>query len=95
MAHHGRNRYFLVIGADSLRDLPHWHRGAELLARVSLIVVRRDGTGPGDPGRILAELGSGFAPGTEPHSWRGPTGTIGTNKPDGAMIADRIAAELD
>ena len=25
--------------------------------------------------RILAELGSGFAPGTEPHSWRGPTGT--------------------
>ncbi|MDX9841033.1 MAG: nicotinate (nicotinamide) nucleotide adenylyltransferase [Desulfobulbus sp.] len=75
MAHHGRNRYFLVIGADSLRDLPHWHRGTELLARVSLIVVRRDGTGPGEPGRILTELASGFVPGTEPHSWRGPTGT--------------------
>lgn len=75
MARHGQSRYFLVIGADSLRDLPHWHRGAELLARVSLIVVRRDGTGPGDPGRILAELGSGFVPATDPHTWRGPTGT--------------------
>lgn len=27
-------------------------------------------------------------------SRRGPTGTIGTNKPDGQMIADRIAAEV-
>ncbi len=25
---------------------------------------------------------------------RGPTGTIGTNKPDGVMIADKIAADI-
>lgn len=42
---YGRNRYFLIIGADSLLDLPHWHRAAELLTLVSLIVVKRDTIG--------------------------------------------------
>jgi len=36
------HRFFLIIGADSLLDLPHWHRIAELLALVNLIVVNRD-----------------------------------------------------
>ncbi len=39
---YGRHRYFLIIGADSLIDLPHWHRAPELLALVSLLVVKRD-----------------------------------------------------
>ncbi len=42
---YGRNRYCLIIGADSLLDLPHWHRATELLALVSLIVVKRDTIG--------------------------------------------------
>jgi len=39
---YGRQRFFLIIGADSLLDLPHWHRAGELLALVSLIIVKRD-----------------------------------------------------
>ena len=39
---YGRHRYFLIIGADSLLDLPHWHRAADLLSLVNLIVVKRD-----------------------------------------------------
>lgn len=41
-AHHGDHRYALVLGADMLCDLPHWHRAAELMDLVSLIVVNRD-----------------------------------------------------
>ncbi len=42
-----------------------------------------------DEGRIL--------PGLYCVGWarRGPTGTIGTNKPDGVMIADKIAGDID
>jgi nicotinate-nucleotide adenylyltransferase len=39
---YGAQHYFLIIGADSLLDLPHWHRASELLTMVSLIVVQRD-----------------------------------------------------
>lgn len=39
---YGRQRFYLIIGADSLLDLPHWHQASDLLALVSLIVVRRD-----------------------------------------------------
>ena len=47
-----------------------------------------------DRGRF-ANVDGLIAPGLYCAGWarRGPTGTIGTNKPDGAMIADRIAAE--
>ncbi|WP_394708728.1 nicotinate (nicotinamide) nucleotide adenylyltransferase [uncultured Desulfobulbus sp.] len=38
----GGHRFFLIIGADSLLDLPHWHRIDQLLALVNLIVVNRD-----------------------------------------------------
>jgi nicotinate-nucleotide adenylyltransferase len=38
----GDRRYALIIGADSLLDLPHWYRAADLLALIDLIVVRRD-----------------------------------------------------
>ncbi|WP_051305269.1 nicotinate (nicotinamide) nucleotide adenylyltransferase [Desulfogranum mediterraneum] len=37
-----QDRLFLIIGADSLKDLPRWHRAEELLQAVSLIVAGRD-----------------------------------------------------
>ena len=78
MARHGRSRFVLIVGADSLLDLPHWHRGAELLARVSLIVVRRGAARAEDLGRILTALDPGFVPGPDPATWRGPSGTTVT-----------------
>nr|WP_240193606.1 nicotinate (nicotinamide) nucleotide adenylyltransferase [Desulfobulbus alkaliphilus] len=39
---YGPQRFLLVIGADSLLDLPQWHRAPELLNLISLIVVQRD-----------------------------------------------------
>lgn len=42
---HARHPY-LVIGMDSLPDLPHWHRAAELLAGVDLVVVNRGQPAP-------------------------------------------------
>lgn len=46
-------------------------------------------------GRFVNEEGR-IAPGLYCVGWarRGPTGTIGTNRPDGFAIADRIAAEI-
>ncbi|MFT3965894.1 MAG: FAD-dependent oxidoreductase [Sphingobium sp.] len=46
-------------------------------------------------GRFANENGL-IAPGLYAAGWarRGPTGTIGTNKPDGFMIAERIAADI-
>jgi nicotinate-nucleotide adenylyltransferase len=32
---------WLVVGEDSLRDLPRWHHPAELLAAIPLLVLRR------------------------------------------------------
>lgn len=34
---------FLILGADSLVDLCHWHRVSDVLNQASLIVVRREG----------------------------------------------------
>ncbi len=35
---------FFLMGADSLADLPHWHRPAEVCTLATLLVVRRAGT---------------------------------------------------
>lgn len=37
------NEYHLIIGEDSLRDFPTWHRPEEIVRRVPLIVYRRPG----------------------------------------------------
>jgi nicotinate-nucleotide adenylyltransferase len=50
--HHEHEIHFL-IGGDSLRDLPKWHRAAELVERFTLV------TAPRDPGLSVDEL---FAP---------------------------------
>lgn len=44
---------FLIIGADSLLDLPHWHRAADLLAAVNLIVVQRHSLDQAEITRVL------------------------------------------
>ena len=46
-------------------------------------------------GRFVSDDGL-IAPGLYAAGWarRGPSGTIGTNKPDGARVAERIAAEV-
>lgn len=48
--------YFLIIGADSLVDLPHWYRAGALLAAVNLIVVRRDHLSADAVAALLADL---------------------------------------
>ena len=48
--------YFLIIGADSLVDLPHWYRAGDLLAAVNLIVVRRDHLSADAIAALLADL---------------------------------------
>jgi ferredoxin--NADP+ reductase len=53
----------------------------------------RAGVVPNDGGRVLRD--GRPDPGLYVSGWikRGPTGVIGTNKPDGAETADRIAAD--
>jgi len=56
----GGQRFFLIIGADSLFDLPHWHRIDELLALVNLIVVNRDRISRDKVGMALGSLDVSF-----------------------------------
>jgi nicotinate-nucleotide adenylyltransferase len=52
------DQWWLVIGADALEDLPHWHEPARLVAAVRLAVASRGGVGAGVLGvlRAPAEL---------------------------------------
>ena len=70
----GDIRYTLIIGADSLLDLPHWHRIDELLALVSLIVVRRDGIDQAAIDRALNHLAPAFEYDCKHHRWFGQNG---------------------
>jgi nicotinate-nucleotide adenylyltransferase len=72
---YGRNRYFLIIGADSLLDLPHWHRAAELLALVSLIVVKRDTIGMPAIQQTLKSLDPSFVFDQQQEKWLGKNGS--------------------
>lgn len=71
---YGRHRYFLIIGADSLLDLPHWHRAAELLALVSLIVVKRDTIGMMAIHQALNVLDPSFVFNQQQLKWFGKDG---------------------
>ena len=70
----GSNRYALIIGADSLLDLPHWHRIDELLKLVSLIVVRRDGIDEAAVDKALAGLAPAFVYDHQQRHWFGQNG---------------------
>ena len=47
----------LLIGQDSVPDLPDWHRGPELAARVPIAVVPRPGAQEPEWSRLEAALG--------------------------------------
>jgi nicotinate-nucleotide adenylyltransferase len=42
-ARHPQHRWLLVGGTDTARDLPNWHRGAELVDLIGVIPVPRRG----------------------------------------------------
>lgn len=50
---------FLILGADSVRDLPEWWKAGELLAEMNFIVLRRPGYSLGD----LSHVEEAFGPG--------------------------------
>jgi nicotinate-nucleotide adenylyltransferase len=54
--HPGAELYFMM-GGDSLRDLPKWHRPAEFILHCKLAVMRR----PGDP--VSADMHEDVLPG--------------------------------
>ena len=56
----------------------------------------RRGVIPNDRGRVLARDGKGPVPGLYAAGWikRGPTGVIGTNKPDAAETVERMLEDL-
>jgi nicotinate-nucleotide adenylyltransferase len=70
----GPHRFMLVIGADSLLDLPHWHRVRELLHLVSLIVVQRDTIGTEAITKTLRMLDPGCTWNQELELWQGDGG---------------------
>lgn len=70
----GPHRFMLVIGADSLLDLPQWHRAPELLKQVSLIVVQRDSIGVEAIGNTLSMLDPGCTWNKELEIWQGANG---------------------
>lgn len=72
---HGEHRYFLIIGADSLLDLPHWYRVTELLALISLIVVKRDTLEIPAIHRAINDLDPSFTFDPLQEKWIGKNGT--------------------
>lgn len=51
-----RERYpraslFLLVGADSLADLPHWHEPERIVRLARLVVAARPGLSPSRPGK--------------------------------------------
>lgn len=43
LTEHPRDRFFFIIGADMVEDLPNWHRADELVRLVTFIGVGRPG----------------------------------------------------
>lgn len=68
------NRHVLIIGADSLLDLPHWHRIDELLGLISLIVVKREAIELPAIDRALAAIAPGYTYDAALGRWLGQGG---------------------
>jgi|CXWL01.1.fsa_nt_gi nicotinate-nucleotide adenylyltransferase len=49
---------FWFIGADSLMDLPTWHRASELVSQCSMITAARSGKSPINPSDLEQAFGS-------------------------------------
>jgi nicotinate-nucleotide adenylyltransferase len=54
---HPGHEFHLVIGADTLADLPNWHRPADVLARAGLVAVHRPGAETWTADRLAAAVG--------------------------------------
>lgn len=80
MQHCGGHRFFLVIGMDSLADLPNWYRATELLDLVDLIVVNRDQARQAEIELFVSRLPSGYQPlpghDHHDHVWRTDSGRM-------------------
>lgn len=50
------NRYFFIVGADTVGQIPDWHRAAEFVGETDFAVVARPGYQP-DFGRVEEKLG--------------------------------------
>lgn len=48
---------FLIMGSDSLADLPHWYEPRKILELASLLVVGRPGSEGVTEGQVRAQLG--------------------------------------
>lgn len=84
---------FLIVGADSWAQLHTWHRVADLLARVKLIVLPR-------PGNVLPQLAEAGTDGADERSAISvlpskvsPAGSA-TEPPSGEPLAEPLAAAL-
>jgi nicotinate-nucleotide adenylyltransferase len=60
---HPADEFFLLVGSDTLTDLPQWHEPARLLGMVGLVVMMRPGNPLPEPGAPRAAL---RLPETEP-----------------------------
>jgi nicotinate-nucleotide adenylyltransferase len=55
------NKWFLILGADSVQDLPDWHEPLRIIDRSTILVAGR----PGHPHWTAAELASRLTVGTD------------------------------
>jgi nicotinate-nucleotide adenylyltransferase len=61
---HPNNDWFLILGADSIKDLPGWHEPKRILSKATILVAAR----PGHAVWTAAELAAGV--GTSPKEVR-------------------------
>lgn len=97
---HPEAELHLVVGADALADLPGWHRGADLLRLVRLVVMRRppnEETGsPAEPAlELQAVIDAGRVLFVDNPLWRVSSSALrealgrGERPPDG-LVPDRV-----
>jgi nicotinate-nucleotide adenylyltransferase len=55
---HPGHEFFLLVGSDTLADLPNWHEPRQLLGSAGLLVMAR----PGNPVLSADELGRRLGP---------------------------------
>jgi nicotinate-nucleotide adenylyltransferase len=79
-------RLYYVIGADTLADLPHWHRIAELCGLVTFCAVAREGVAL-DAAPLLPLLGPDGVRRIEEHCLRLPPHPASSTAVRAALVA--------
>ncbi len=69
----GAQRFVLVIGMDSLTDLPDWYRAEDLLGCIDLVVVNREELPPARIRELVADLRPAYRS-LPDQSWINPSG---------------------